>query len=475
MVVTTEFLHEANMQRDALGMPDLAPVVIDHPLSTLSDAEIAQRAEQAAAQVVAIWLGKGRGMIEGAYAGLRVLDIGQGIAAPYCAMLLAMHGAEVVKLEPPGGDWSRGLGRRYGDHTAMSAHFNRGKKGIAIDLRSPAGRGVALALATRADIVIEGFRPGVASRLGVGYEALAALNPRLIYVSVSGFGQEGPHIGLPCTDSVAQAFSGLAALNIGSDGGPHRVGAMIVDALTGVYAAQAVGVALYARERRGAGARLELSLTQSAAAILGHKLAEYVLEDGNPQVVNVPTGAHRASDGWVMLALLREADFVRLVTALGAPELAADPRFSSFAARAANSPAIFAALGVIFARVSRRRIGFGCCATPIFSPTGSTASTNGLPTRTSPRPAAPSRSSRATCRRSRCRARRAYRPRPTQPSLRRRVSASMAARSSSGSAMTMRRWPGSSRTKRWCCQERFRPQSAPLPGKQVLRRPHDRR
>lgn len=288
-------------------------------------------------------------MIDGAYAGLRVLDLGQGIAAPYCAMLLAMHGAEVVKLEPPGGDWSRGLGKRYGDHTAMSAHFNRGKKGLALDLRAPAGLDVALALAKRADIVIEGFRPGVAARLGVGYETVRAPNPRVVYVSVSGFGQEGPHIGLPCTDSVAQAFSGLAALNIGNDGGPHRVGAMIVDALTGVYAAQAVGVALFARERRGAGARLELSLTQSAAAILGHKLAEHVLEDGNPQVVNVPTGAHRTSDGWVMIALLREADFVRLVTAMGAPELASDSRFDSFAARAQNSSAIFAALGAIFA------------------------------------------------------------------------------------------------------------------------------
>jgi len=289
-------------------------------------------------------------VIDGAYTGLKVLDLGQGIAAPYCGMLLAMHGADIVKLEPPGGDWSRGLGRRYGDHTAMSAHFNRGKRGLALDLRAPAGRDIALKLATQADIVIEGFRPGVAARLGLGYEALAGLNPRLIYVSVSGFGQEGPHIGLPCTDSVAQAFSGLAALNIGNDGAPHRVGALIVDALTGLYAAQSVGVALYARERRGTGARLDLSLTQSAAAMLGHKLAEHVLEDGSPQIINVPTGAHRTSDGWVMIALLREADFVRLVAALGRPELAADPRFSSFAARARNSPAIFAALGAAFAR-----------------------------------------------------------------------------------------------------------------------------
>src|SRR5882672_565679 len=122
------------------------------------------------------------------YAGLRVLDLGQGIAAPYCAMLLAMQGAEVVKLEPPSGDWSRGLGVRYGDQTAMSVQFNRGKRSLALDLKSAVGREVAIGLALRADIVVEGFRPGVAARLGLGYEALSARNKRLVYVSVSGFG-----------------------------------------------------------------------------------------------------------------------------------------------------------------------------------------------------------------------------------------------------------------------------------------------
>src|ERR1700676_566598 len=134
---------------------------------------------------------------EGAYAGLRVLDLGQGVAAPYCAMLLAMHGAEVIKLQPLSGDWSRGLGTRYGDHTAMSAHYNRGKQSLALDLKAPAARDIALDLAKRADIVIENNRPGAMARLGLGYAALAALNPRLIYVSVSGFGQEGPYAALP--------------------------------------------------------------------------------------------------------------------------------------------------------------------------------------------------------------------------------------------------------------------------------------
>src|ERR1700728_1267555 len=116
---------------------------------------------------------------DGAYSGLRVLDLGQGVAAPYCAMLLAMHGAEVVKLEPIAGDWSRGLGTRYGDHSAMSAHYNRGKRSLALDLKSAAARDIATELAIRADIVIESFRPGVAARLGLGWERLQPLNSRL--------------------------------------------------------------------------------------------------------------------------------------------------------------------------------------------------------------------------------------------------------------------------------------------------------
>jgi crotonobetainyl-CoA:carnitine CoA-transferase CaiB-like acyl-CoA transferase len=287
--------------------------------------------------------------VEGAYSGLRVLDLGQGVAAPYCAMLLAMHGAEVVKLEPLDGDWSRGLGTQYGgQHTAMSAHYNRGKRSLSLDLRAPAGREIALALADRADVLIEGFRPGVAARLGLGWEPLAARNPRLLYVSVSGFGQDGPYAQVACTDSVAQAFSGMMSVNLGNDGAPHRVGAIIVDTLTGLYAAQALGVALYARERTGRGRRVEVGLAQCAAAILGHKLAEHVLEGGAPRALNVPTGAYRTADGWIMIALIRETDFVRLAEALGRSELAADPRFADFATRARHADALVERIAAIF-------------------------------------------------------------------------------------------------------------------------------
>ncbi len=286
---------------------------------------------------------------EGAYAGLRVLDLGQGVAAPYCAMLLAMHGAEVVKLEPLAGDWSRGLGTQYGDHTAMSAHYNRGKRSLALDLKAPAAREIAASLAARADIVIEGFRPGVAARLGLGYEELRARNARLLYVSVSGFGQEGPYAALPCTNSVAQAFSGLMSVNLGNDGMPHRVGAIIIDTITGLYAAQALGVALYTRERRGEGRLIEVSLAQCAAAMLGHKLAEHALEGGSPRQLNVPTGAYRTRDGWIMVALVREEQYGRLVGALGRPDLAEDPRFADFAARAAHASVLIDILGRVIA------------------------------------------------------------------------------------------------------------------------------
>jgi len=277
----------------------------------------------------------------GAYHGLRVLDLGQGVAAPYCGMLLALHGAEVVKLEPREGDWSRGLGTARGGHTALSFAYNRGKRSLALDLKAEEGCRIAAALATQADVVLENFRPGVAARLGLGYEALHALNPRLLYVSISGFGEEGPYAARPCTDAVAQAFSGLISINLGNDGIPHRVGTFIVDAVTGLYAAQTLATALFRRERRGEGAWLKLSLAECGAAILGHKLAEHVLEGGAAKQTNVPAGVYRTRDGWILVTLIHEQHFRRLAAALGRPDLPGDARFASFAARAEHSAVLF--------------------------------------------------------------------------------------------------------------------------------------
>src|SRR3954451_6169337 len=279
---------------------------------------------------------------EAPYRGLRVIDFGQGIASPYCAMLLAAYGAEVTKVEPPEGDWSRYLGTTYGRHTALSAVYNRGKRSLCLDMKRSEAVAIAKQLAQRCDVLIEGFRPGVAARLGIGYETLARDNPGLIYLSVSGFGQQGPYADRPGSDSVAQAFSGLVSVNVGNDRIPHRVGTTISDVATGVYAFQAIATALFARASVGTGRWIDVNLAQSTAALLGHKAAEYVLESGAPRALNVPAGTYQTQDGWMMVTLVNEAQYRRLCAAIGRDDLASDPRFADFARRADSAETLIA-------------------------------------------------------------------------------------------------------------------------------------
>jgi crotonobetainyl-CoA:carnitine CoA-transferase CaiB-like acyl-CoA transferase len=285
---------------------------------------------------------------EAPYRGLRVLDLGQGIASPHCAMLLAVYGAEVIKVEPPEGDWSRYLGTTYGNHTALSAVFNRGKRSLCLDLKRDEGIRIARQLARDSDVFIEGFRPGVADRLGLGYETLASDNPGLIYLSVSGFGQDGPYARRPGSDSVAQAFSGLVSVNIGNDKTPHRVGSPVSDVATGVYAFQAIATALFARASVGTGRWIDVNLAQSTAALLGHKVAEHILEGGAPRALNVPAGSYQTSDGWMMVTLVNELQYKRLCAAIGRDDLASDPRFADFAGRADCADALMAQLRQVF-------------------------------------------------------------------------------------------------------------------------------
>ena len=268
---------------------------------------------------------------EAPYAGLRVLDFGQGIASPYCAMLLGVYGADVIKVEPPEGDWSRFLGTTYGSHTTLSAVYNRGKRSVCLDMKHKDGIAIARRLAKNCDVLIEGFRPGVAARLGIGYEELSRDNPGLIYLSVSAFGQSGPYSKRPGSDSVAQAFSGLVSINVGNDGTPHRVGTTISDVVTGVYAFQAIATTLFARATVGTGRWIDVNLCQSTSALLGHKVAEHVLEGGVPRALNVPAGSYQTTDGWMMVTLVNEPQYKRLCAAIGRDDLASDPRFADFA------------------------------------------------------------------------------------------------------------------------------------------------
>ena len=255
-------------------------------------------------------------------------------------MLLGVYGADVVKVEPPEGDWSRYLGTTYGSHTALSAVYNRGKRSLCLDLKHGEGIAIAKRLAGDCDVLIEGFRPGVAARLGIGYETLASDNPGLIYLSVSGFGQVGPYAKRPGSDSVAQAFSGLVSVNVGNDKIPHRVGTTISDVATGVYAFQAIATALFARASVGTGRWIDVNLAQSTAALLGHKAAEYVLEGGVPRALNVPAGSYQTTDGWLMVTLVNEPQYKRLCAAIERDDLASDPRFADFAKRADAADAL---------------------------------------------------------------------------------------------------------------------------------------
>ncbi|KWV49883.1 hypothetical protein AS156_15275 [Bradyrhizobium macuxiense] len=285
---------------------------------------------------------------EAPYRGLKVLDFGQGIASPYCAMLLGVYGADVIKVEPPEGDWSRYLGTTYGNHTTLSAVYNRGKRSLCLDMKHKDGIAIAQRLAKDADVLIEGFRPGVATRLGLGYESLSQDNPGLVYLSVSGFGQSGPYSKRPGSDSVAQAFSGLVSVNVGTDGVPHRVGTTISDIVTGVYAFQAIATTLFARATVGTGRWIDVNLCQSTSALLGHKVAEFILEGGAPRALNVPAGTYQTQDGWMMVTLVNEPQYKRLCGAIDREDLATDPRFADFARRADSADALIPQLREVF-------------------------------------------------------------------------------------------------------------------------------
>jgi crotonobetainyl-CoA:carnitine CoA-transferase CaiB-like acyl-CoA transferase len=277
------------------------------------------------------------------FAGLKVVDLSQGIAGPYCAMLLAQHGAQVIKVEGIGdGDWARTLGARYGSHSAFSVIGNLGKRSIAVDLKSNAGKDIVWRLLKGADVFLEGFRPSVIKRLGFDYEAVSAREPRMLYVSISGFGQTGPLAERPAMDPVLQAYTGLMTENRGEDGIPHRVPVIVVDMSTALYAFQAVSAALYARRDETRGRYIDVSLMQAATALQSIRLMACHLEGGAMKPGGAPAGVFKTADGWMSIITLNDRDFRSLCSAMDMPELADDPRFATGPLRLANDVALYA-------------------------------------------------------------------------------------------------------------------------------------
>lgn len=271
-----------------------------------------------------------------------VLDVTQVMAGPYCAMLLSDMGARVIKVEPPDGDSTRAMaGARGGDSAAFGA-VNRGKLGVVLDLTQAAGRDVFLRLARHADILVENFRPGVMKRLGLDYPVVAAENPRLIYASISGFGQTGPDAGRGGFDLVAQGMSGIMSVT-GEDGGPPtKAGIPVTDLGAGLFALAGILAALHWRASSGRGQHVDTSLFEAGLALSVWEATEYFSGRGVPARLGsahrmvAPYQAFRCRDGYINVGAANDRSFTRLAAALGHPEWVDDDRFSSASARVAN-------------------------------------------------------------------------------------------------------------------------------------------
>ena len=270
--------------------------------------------------------------------GLRVVDLTQGLAGPFCAMLMAQNGAEVVKVEPPEGDWSRSLGVPAGpDRSAAFVACNRGKRAIVADLKTEEGLQIVRGLTKQSDVFMESNRAGVAARLGLSYEDMTAIREDLVYLSITGFGQEGPYAARPATDAVLQAFSGLMMSNPDKDGAPKRIEFPVPDYITGLVAYQSLVTALFGRAMHGGSRRLDVSLMQAMLLFQQQGLIAREIDPTPPQGSPVPpTGTYATADGYINISVVREKFFQGLCEVLALPDIGADPRFGSIEDRRLN-------------------------------------------------------------------------------------------------------------------------------------------
>jgi formyl-CoA transferase len=288
----------------------------------------------------------------GALAGLKVIDLSRVLGGPYCAQMLADHGAEVIKVEPPQGDETRLWGPPF-DAEGISAYFagiNRNKRKMALDLAKPAARDVLSTLLDGADVLIENFKTGTMEKWGLGYETLSKRFPRLIHARVTGFGADGPMGGYPGYDAMVQAWGGLVSVNGDPASGPVRIGVPVVDLATGMNACMGILMALYERQRSGKGQFIDATLYDSAVALHHPHAPNYFMSGQKPKLfgnshgnlapyANFPTRGRN-----IVIGAGNDAQFRKLVQLLGKPALADDPRFRTNKDRIANKPALEAEL-----------------------------------------------------------------------------------------------------------------------------------
>jgi crotonobetainyl-CoA:carnitine CoA-transferase CaiB-like acyl-CoA transferase len=283
--------------------------------------------------------------MKGPLSDIRVLDLSRVLAGPYCSMILGDLGADVIKVERPGiGDETRHWGPPFAA-PGESAYFlcvNRNKRSITIDLKQPAGVGIIKALALKSDVVIENFTPGTMDGLGIGYEALHAINPRIIYCSITGFGPDGPLSNRAGYDLAVSALGGLMGITGEPDGPPVKVGVAITDVTTGISAQGAICAALYAREKTGKGQRIDLSLLETQVAALVNIASSYLVSGeiprrwGTAHETIVPYQGFETKDKYVIVAVGNDQLWGRFCRVIGMPELADDPRFKTNPLRVKN-------------------------------------------------------------------------------------------------------------------------------------------
>jgi CoA:oxalate CoA-transferase len=290
----------------------------------------------------------------GPFAGLLVIDLTRVLAGPFCTMLLAELGARVIKVEnPDGGDDARHFDPFVEGKSAYFLSLNRGKESVALDLKDTADRVVFLEMVRRGDVLVENFRPGTLDRLGLGYERLREINPRLVYAAVSGFGHTGPWSPKPAYDLIVQALGGLMSVTGQPGGPPTKAGTSVGDLVGGLFCLNGIAAALYHRERTGQGLKVDVSMLDGQIAILESAVMRYASTGqvpgplGNRHPSICPFESYAAADRPLIIAAGNDALFARLCTALGKPELVIDPRFAGNRERNANADALQEALEAV--------------------------------------------------------------------------------------------------------------------------------
>jgi crotonobetainyl-CoA:carnitine CoA-transferase CaiB-like acyl-CoA transferase len=287
--------------------------------------------------------------------GVRVVDFTRILAGPFGSMFLGDMGAEVIKVEEPAkGDDTRGWPPFVGGEATYFLAVNRSKKSLTLNMKAPEGQAILRKLVAKADVVLENFRPGTMERLGFGYEALRALNPRLVYCSISGFGESGPEASRPGYDLIVQGESGVMDLTGFPDGPPVKVGNSIADLVAGMAAAQGITLALYARERTGLGQKVEIGMLDVMASLLTYQAGLYwnaggrPTRRGNQHPSIVPYEVFQARDGYLTLGVANNSLWEKTCRALDRPELFRDPRFDTDANRVTNREALIPLLNEVF-------------------------------------------------------------------------------------------------------------------------------